>query len=175
MCRVNWEGGKFFSVWSSNFFTFNNYYFQNLSGFPYIRHHAVLELMVISNGARRHWVVCWLLTRPLICNCVVLGARLLHETIERKRQPKLTIDVGSLPLVCPHHRENARKWSFWDSPWCGSQWQVSFNGEVRESSWPMGPRARWHITVSLCAAIPRMRHSGVGKFASDQQGEGWAW
>lgn len=33
----------------------------------------------------------------------------------------------------------------------------------------MEPGARWHITAPLCAAISRMRHRGVGKFASDHQ------
>lgn len=50
--------------------------------------------------------------QSLICNCVVLGARRLHEPSERKGQAKLPQKVSAnLPLVCPHHGENVHKWS----------------------------------------------------------------
>lgn len=50
--------------------------------------------------------------QSLICNCVLLGARRLHEPSERKGQEKLPQKVSAnLPLVCPHHGENVHKWS----------------------------------------------------------------
>lgn len=112
--------------------------------------------------------------QSLICNCVVPGARLLHKPTERKRQAKLPQKVSAnLPLVCPHHGENEHKWSSETLP------DVALDGKrvLKQRSGRVPDQrdrgARWHITASLCAAIPRMRHSGVGKFASDQQGEGW--
>lgn len=79
---------------------------------------------------------------------------------------------ANLPLVCPHHGENAHKWSSETLPDValdGKRVLKQRSGRVPDQQ---GRGARWHITASLCAAIPRMRHSGVGEFASDQQGEG---
>lgn len=125
---------------------------------------------------RRHRVVCWLRTKWTIfdlqlCSSWGQAASWAHwEEEAGEASPK---GVGKSPSGLSSSWGECAQVLLRDSPWRGSQRQTSFNGEVRESSWPTGPRARWHITASLCAAIPRMRHSGVGKFASDQQGEGW--
>lgn len=133
--------------------------------------------MVISNGSRRHRVVGWLTTKWTIFDlqlCGSGGQRLMNPLRGRGRR-SFPNRCRQSPSALSSSRGECTQVVLRDAAWRGSQWQTSFNGEVRESSWPTGPRARWHITASLCAAIPRMRHSGVGKFASDQQGEGWVW
>lgn len=118
----------------------------------------------MGRGSTEWSVGCRPNGQSLICHCVVLGAGQLHEPIERKRQAKLPPNrCRPSPSGLSSSRGECTQVALGDSPRRGSQWQTSFNGEVRESSWPMGPRARWHITAALCAAIPRMRHSGVGK------------
>lgn len=95
---------------------FNNYSFQSLSGFASISQHAVLDLMVIrpSNGARRHRVVCWLWSKWTIFDlqlCSPWGQAASWAYWEEEAGEACPIVVGNLPLYCPHHRENARKWS----------------------------------------------------------------
>lgn len=143
-----------------------------------MRHHAILELKVISNGARRHRVVCWLPTKRPIFDlqlCDSWGQAASWAFWEKSSGKAFPKGVGAFPQGCSHCGENARKWPSEIFPQQGSRWQTTFNGEVRESSSPMGLRTRWHIIAALCAAIPRMRQCGVGKFASDQRGEGWVW
>lgn len=69
---------------------------------------------------------------------------------------------------------NARKWSSETLPAVALDGKRVLVGRSGRVPGQRGQRARWHITASPCAAIPRMRHCGVGKFASDQEGEGWA-
>lgn len=140
-----------------------------------MRRSAILELKVISNGARRHRVVCWLPTKWPIFDLQLTDSWGLASSwaIWEKRAGKaFPIGVGTLPQGCSHCQENVCKWPSEISLQHGSQWQTTFNGEVRESSSSVGLRTRWHITATLYAVIPRMRQSGVGKFASDQRGEG---
>lgn len=66
----------------------------------------------MGRGGTEWSVGCEPNVQSLICNCVVLRAKRLHEPIERKRQAKRPQKVSAnLPLVCPHHGENAHKWS----------------------------------------------------------------
>lgn len=99
-----------------------------------------------------------------MCNCVLLrpgGSMSLQRGRGRQSPPK---GVGKSPSALS---------SWWSE--CtqvllrGPQWQTSFNREVTQSSAPVEPGARWHITAALRAAIPRMRHRGVGEFASDHR------
>lgn len=116
---------------------------------------------------RRHRVVCWLLPKGAMFDlCVQASSWAFWEEEAGKSSPKVS---ANLPLLCPHRGQNAHKWSSETLPRRGSQWQTGFNREVRQSSAPMELGARWHITAPLCAAISRMRHRGVGKFASDHQ------
>lgn len=123
-------------------------------------------------------MVSWLRTKRTIfdvqlCRCQGQAASCAccEEGARRSFPQKVS---ANLPLVCPRRGENAHKWSSETLP------DVALDGKrvLTEGSERVphqrGQRARWYITASLCAAIPRMRHSGVGKFASDQRGEGWA-
>ncbi|CAB1433131.1 unnamed protein product [Pleuronectes platessa] len=91
-----------------------------------------------------------------------------HEPVVKKRQA----EVSPPSPVHPHHGENASKWSSETLPEVALTGKRVFKERSGRVPDQQGPRARWHITASLCAAIPRMRHCGVGKFASDQRGGG---
>lgn len=77
--------------------------------------------------------------------------------------------VGKSPSALSSSRSECTQVVLRDPPRRGSQWQMSFNREVTQSSAPVEPGARWHIIAPLCAAISRMRHRGVGEFASDRR------
>lgn len=86
----------------------------NISGLSSIRHPAVSELTAISNGARRHRVVCWLPTKWTnfdVQLCRSWGQAAPRAYRDEEAGVASPIGVGNLPLVCLHHRENARKWS----------------------------------------------------------------
>lgn len=122
---------------------------------------------------RRHRVVCWPRPRRTMFDVQLCasGARRLHEPSERKSRQSLPKGVGQSPSALSSSWSECTQVVLRDPPRRGSQWQTSFNREVTQSSTPMDPGARWHITASLSAAISRMRHRGVGKFASDHQGD----
>lgn len=66
----------------------------------------------MGRGGTEWSVGCGPNGQSLICNCVVLGARRLHEPCwEEEAAEAPPKGVGNLPLVCPHHGENAHKWS----------------------------------------------------------------
>lgn len=96
----------------------------------------------MGRGGTEWSVGCGPNGQSLISNCVVLGARRLHEPIEGKRRAQLPQKVSAnLPLVCPHHGENAHKWSVETLP------DVALNGKrvLMEGSgrvpdqWGQGP------------------------------------
>ncbi|KAJ4923255.1 hypothetical protein JOQ06_026360 [Pogonophryne albipinna] len=77
-------------------------------------HPAVSELTAISNGARRHRVVCWLPTKWTnfdVQLCRSWGQAAPRAYRDEEAGVASPIGVGNLPLVCLHHGENARKWS----------------------------------------------------------------
>lgn len=82
--------------------------------------------MVISNGVRRHRVVCWLRTKWTIFDlqlCSSWGQVASWAYWEEEAGQASPIGVGNLPLVCLHHGENARKWSLETLP------DVDLNGK----------------------------------------------
>lgn len=98
-----------------------------------------LWLLVMGRGGTEWSVGCGPNGQSLICNCVVLGTRRLHEPTDRMRQAKLPNRCRQPPSCLSSSQGECTQVVLRDSPWRGSQWQTSFNGEVRESSWPAGP------------------------------------
>lgn len=82
--------------------------------------------------------------QSLICNCVVLWARRLHESIENKRQalPPPQKGVSNLSLVCPHCGENAHKWPSETHP------DVALNGK--------------RVLMERSGRVPNQRGQGPG-------------
>lgn len=135
-----------------------------------MRHPAilVLRLLVTGQGGTEWSVGCQPNGQSLIYNRTILGAKWRHGLLQKSGRKLSPIGVSGLPQGWHHRWDKARQVALRDFPP-----MQNFYREVRESSPPTTrPGARWHITAALCAAIPRMRQSGVGKFVSDQRGQG---
>lgn len=116
-------------------------------------------------------MVCWLLPKRAMFDLQLCfsGPGVFMSLPRGRGRQSLPKGVGkSLPALSSWWSECTQV-VLGDPPRRGSQWQTSFNREVTQSSAPMEPGARWHITASPCAAISRMRHRGVCKFASEHR------
>lgn len=120
-------------------------------------------------------MVCWLLPKQTMFDlqlCASRGPGVFMSLLRGRGRQSLPKGVGKSPSALSSSWSECTQVALRDPPRRGSQWQTSFNREVTQSSAPTEPGARWHITASLRAAIPRMRHRGVGKFSSDHRGGG---
>lgn len=133
----------------------------------------------------RRGTECSLGCRPngqsLICNCVVLGGRRLHEPIERSRQAKLRNRCRQSLSGLSSSQGECTQVVLGDSPWRGFQWQTSFNGEVRESSdqqgqGPGGTSQRPYVQLSPeCDTLASASLPLIGKGRAGRESVAKCW